>query len=1568
MARNTPHATVDQSALCAFHPAVRAWFDASFEAPTAAQAQGWPAIARGESTLILAPTGSGKTLAAFLWCLNRLMFTPAPDAERRCRAVYVSPLKALAVDVERNLRAPIAGIAQAATARGHAFQIPAVSIRTGDTPASERARFRREPPDILITTPESLYLVLTSSAREVLRGVEAVIVDEIHALVPTKRGAHLALSLERLQKLTDAPLQRIGLSATQRPLDEVARFLGGCEPARTHAGGRAQAARRSRRRAAAPNTTEESQAAIHDEFAARRSTPTFRPVTIVDTGERKRLELKIEVPVEDMARLASVEVPSGPASIGLSAPSIWTAIHPRLLELVKAHRTTLIFVNSRRVAERLAGALNELAGETLVRSHHGSLAREQRVDVEDRLKAGSIRGLVATSSLELGIDMGAVDLVVQIEAPPSVASGMQRIGRAGHQIGAPSRGVIFPKYRGDLVACAAVTRAMREGRVEASRYPRNPLDVLAQHIVAMASNGAWDVDDLFATIRQAAPYAELGRPAFEGVLDMLAGRYPSDEFAELRPRITWDRVKNSVVAREGAARVAVVNAGTIPDRGLYGVFLAGGGRGSARVGELDEEMVFESRVGETFMLGASTWRIEEITHDRVLVTPAPGEPGKMPFWKGDAAGRPLELGREIGALIRTLRETPPAAAIERLVKDHDLDRLAAENLLVYLREQAEAGAVPDERTVVIERVRDELGDWRVCVLSPLGGRVNAPWALAVTERLRRDHDLIVETMWSDDGFVVRFPDTDEPPDASLITIDPDEIEALVVSQLGASSLFAAKFRESAARALLLPRRRPGSRTPLWQQRKRAADLLAVASRYGSFPILLEAYRECLREVFDIPALVETMRLVRDRRIRAVTLDSDHPSPFSASLLFGYVANFLYDGDAPLAERRAQALAVDQTQLRELLGQAELRELLDADAIDDLERQRQHLDERGRARSDDALHDVLLRLGDLTDDEIAERAAASVEPQRATARLAASRRVLLVRIAGEARWIPVEYAARYRDALGVPLPTGVPEALLQPAPNAMSELFRRYARTHGPFTTAHIAQRYGLGQAVAFTTLTSLAAAGTLLEGEFRPGGRQREWCDPENLGVIRRRSLAKLRKQVEPVGPEVLGRLLTSWQGVTRPRRGLDALLDAIEMLQGAPLAASLLEREILPARVDGYEPADLDALMAAGEVVWTGVDPLGERDGRIALYLTDHLPRLWTPRDVRPQPDLTRAVRLTASAETRRRKPDTSKTSEPSRSAAGSFGARERAILAHLEAHGASFFAALHDAAGGGYPAETVDAIWTLVWAGLVTNDTLHALRAYTAPPEKRDRRAARLGARFRSRRLTPPAAEGRWSLMSARAGRQATATERAAALAQQLLARYGVLTREAVAAEAVPGGFSSIYDVLKALEDAGRVRRGYFVAGVAATQFALPAALDLMRSLRDEPQEPEAVALAATDPANPYGALLKWPLAGPTRSAGAQVLLVNGALAGFIGRGGRQILTWLPDDEPARTTAARALAARLAALAREGEGSRGGLLLSSLDNVAADEHPLAPYLREAGFVSSAMGMQVPRPALRRA
>jgi ATP-dependent helicase Lhr and Lhr-like helicase len=1487
-------------ALELFHPAVAEWFRHSFPEPTPPQAQGWPAIAQGRSTLILAPTGSGKTLTAFLWCINRLMFEAAPDRGRRCRVLYVSPLKALAVDIERNLRAPLAGIANRADARGDAYQSPAIAVRTGDTPAIERARFQRDPSDILITTPESLYLLLTSNAREALRSVDTVIIDEIHALVPTKRGAHLALSLERLESIRvsgTSPLQRIGLSATQRPLDEVARFLGGA-------------------------TTTSSVP----------STVAYRDVAIIDTSQKKRLDLTIEVPVEDMARIGQAEaIPSGPAAQGQVRSTIWTAIHPRLLELIRAHRSTLVFVNSRRIAERLASAINELAGETLVRSHHGSVARAQRIEVEDRLKAGLIRGLVATSSLELGIDMGAIDLVIQIEAPPSVASGMQRIGRSGHTIGEASRGIIVPKFRGDLVACAAVTRAMHDARVESTRYPRNPLDVLAQQLVAMVSAEQWKVDDLFDAVRRAAPFAELGRSMFEGVLDMLSGRYPSDDFADLRPRLTWDRIDNMVTAREGAKRIAVTNGGTIPDRGLYGVFLVGQHGPGARVGELDEEMVFESRVGETFLLGASSWRIEQISHDRVLVSAAPGEPGKMPFWKADTIGRPLELGRAVGALVRTLAAMPRATAIERLVGQHDLDAQAAENLLRYLADQiAAAGVVPDDRTVLIERCRDELGDWRVCVLSPFGSRIHAPWAMAVVERVRAEVGLDVETMWTDDGFVVRFPETDEPPDPRLMVPAAEEVEALVLNQLGGTAMFAAKFREAAGRALLLPKRRAGGRTPLWQLRKRSADLLAVASRFGSFPIVLETYRECLRDVFDMPALVETLGKMERREIRVATVDSTVASPFAAALLFGYVANYLYDGDAPLAERRAQALSIDQAQLRELLGEIELRELLDAAAIAEVESELQHLHEDRRARTVDGVHDLLLRLGDLSVDEIDARA--NVDGRRAADELTKARRAISVTLRGQPRIVPVEYASRYRDGLGVPLPTGLPEAHLEAAPHAALDLVRRYARTHAPFTSLEVAERYGLGRSTVEALLKELFASAKVVEGEFRPGATGREWCDPDVLQSIRRRSLAKLRHQVEPVEPAVLGRLVTHWQGVVRRRRGLDALLDAVENLQGAPLIASILETEILPARVEGYQPSDLDALTTAGEVVWGGLERLGEHDGRLALYLTDHVAKLRQPRAPADLPE------------------------------------RERLIVDHLARNGASFFAALHEAAGGGYPGETVDAIWTLVWNGVVTNDSLNAVRAFVRPPERSRRKAAqtaRTARSFRSRRVAPPTAEGRWSLIATRLGAAITPTESATALAQQLLARYGILTREVAAAENVSGGFGAVYDILKALEDAGRIRRGYFASGVGATQFALPAALDLLRSLKEEPEEPEVVVMAATDPANPYGTILRWPESrqgrdqrGPTRSAGSLVVMVNGTLAAYISRGARQLIAFLPDDEAATSSTARALASTLA---------RIGLLVHEINGVPASQHPLAPYLVEAGFSPSAMGFQIRHAGLGR-
>jgi ATP-dependent helicase Lhr and Lhr-like helicase len=1501
-----------------FHAPVRQWFASSFAAPTRAQQLGWPAIARGDSTLILAPTGSGKTLTAFLWALDRLMFEPLPPKERRCRVVYVSPLKALAVDVERNLRAPLAGIANVARESGESFSIPAIAIRTGDTPQSERARFLRDPSDILITTPESLYLMLTSNAREVLRAVDTIIIDEIHALVPNKRGAHLALSLERLARRCERAPQRIGLSATQRPLEEVARFLGGAGEAP--------------RTIAAPDAAGDPGVLLHEEFASRHAT-LFRPVTIIDTQEKKKINLRVEVPVEDMARLAeATEIASGPAAQGPRSPSIWPAIHPRLLELIRSHTSTLIFVNSRRLAERLAAALNELAGETLVQAHHGSIARAQRIEIEDALKSGRLPALVATSSLELGIDMGAIDLVVQIEAPPSIASGMQRIGRASHQVGAESSGIVFPKFRGDLIACAAVAEAMHEGKIEPTRYPRNPLDVLAQQIVAMVAMDDWNADELFAFVRSAAPFAELGRSVFDGVLDMLSGLYPSDEFAELRPRLTWDRVTNSLTARQGAKRVAITSGGTIPDRGLYGVFLAGSEKDqSSRVGELDEEMVFETSVGETFMLGASSWRIEEITHDRVIVTPAPGQPGKMPFWKADAAERTVPFGQAIGALVREIRASKRSDAIRRLTTRHDLDRLAAENFLQYLADQEEAtGAVPDDRTIVIERVMDELGDWRVCVLSPFGGRIHAPWAMAAAAKVRNELAIDVETMWSDDGFIIRFPETEQPPSSSLVIPEPDEVESLLLRQLGASSIFAAKFREAAARALLLPRTRIRGRTPLWQQRKRAYDLLQVAARFGSFPIILEAYRECLRDVFDVPALIDITRLIQQRSIRVHTADTARPSPFAASVLFRYVANFLYDGDAPLAERRAQALAIDQSQLRELLGEPELRELLDIESLEQIELELQHLDERHKARHADAVHDLLLRLGDLSASGIEVRFAPSDPGTTAKSvirELIRQRRILEIKIGREKRYIAVEDASRYRDALGVPIPHGVAERFLQPVADPLGDLVLRFARTHGPFVPAQPAWRFGLGAAVITSVLERFVERGRLIEGEFRPGGTQREWCDAEVLRRIRQRSLAKLRKEAEPVDQPVLARLFTRWQGVTKKRPGLDALLEVIESLQGFPMAASIFESEILAARIDDYRSSDLDTLSAAGEIVWTGVEPLGERDGRIAVYLTDHLPLLRDPaRGVEPPQD---AGSLTASGEE----------------------LLESRILEQLSRQGASFFHQIQ-AAIGGFPGDLVFTLWDLVWKGAITNDTFQALRAFTRP-----RSASGRGSRFRSRRIAPPSTQGRWSLVPS-AG--ATATQRANSLAQQLLSRYGVVTREAPALESIYGGFSAVYPILKAMEEAGKVRRGYFVAGLGATQFASGGAIDLLRSLREPPEEPETFLLSATDPANPYGAIVKWPDSPWTlsRSVGARLILVNGTMACYVSRGEKQLFVFLPEDEPLRSTVAREVARALASLVRE--GARRALLIHEVNDAPVSLHPIAPFLAEEGFVPTSMGYQL--------
>ena len=1452
--------------LARFHEAVSAWFRADLGQPTPAQALAWPPIARGESTLLLAPTGSGKTLAAFLVAVDRLLRSPAPGRRARTRVLYVSPLKALAVDVERNLRAPIAGIAAQATRMGVALRLPTADVRTGDTPARDRARMARSPADMLITTPESLYLLLTSAARETLTELETVIVDEIHALVPTKRGAHLALSLERLEALRAPglpPLQRLGLSATQRPLDEVARLLGGF-----HAG--------------AP-----------------------RPVTIVDAGARKELLLAVETSSHDGGRGDGKSTP-GPDDF-----------HARIVELVRAHRSTLVFVNSRRLAERLAAAVNEAAGEELALAHHGSVAREKRADIEERLKRGELAAIVATSSLELGIDMGAIDLVVQVESPPSVASGLQRIGRASHGVGGVPHGVLLPRHRQDLVACAAAARSMRAGEVEETFYPRNPLDVLAQQIVAMASVETLGVEELFARVRRAAPFADLSRGSFEGVLDMLSGRYPSDDFAELRARVTWDRVGGVVEARAGSHRLAVTNGGTIPDRGLYGVFTAPEGDGSRRVGELDEEMVFELREGEVFLLGASSWRAEKITHDRVLVSPAAGEPGKMPFWHGDRPGRARAFGMRIGELVRLVARG--AIGPDELRRESALGVHAAESLCAYVRSQVEAtGEVPSDRRVVVERFVDEVGDWRVVVMCPLGRRVLAPWAIAIQARLRETY-VDVDLHYTDDGMAFRIPACEEAPPTSLFLPSADEIEPLVTRALDGTSLFAARFRECAARALLLPRRDPRRRTPLWAQRKRARDLLAVASRHPSFPIVLETYRECLRDAFDLPGLAELLRGVAARRVHVTTVDTRRPSPFASSVLFAFVASFIYDADAPPAERRAQALVVDPERLRELLGDAELRRLLDPDVIAEHTRALQRLSRP--ATHLDAVHDLLLSVGDLSPHELRDRCRPADGAAAWQRELVRAGRAVVLSVGGDDRLAAVEDAAKLRDALGARLPPGLPPALLASRPAAMRDLVARYARTHGPFLPHEVAARLGAPSGSVEIAITELLREGRLEQGAFLPEGKTPEMCDREVLDTLRRKSLARLRRAIEPVDVRSLARLLPAWQGVTSRRRGRDALLSVIGELEGCPLVASALESEILPARLDGYRPWDLDALCASGEVVWGGLEPIGSTDGRIALYLPSHEPLL-------------------------------------ARAAAPIADARAEVLRQLLSRRGAVFFAEIARAVGG-FPNDVLDVLWQMVWSGEVTNDTLEALRSRARAQGSDSRRPGPHGAHARAPQTGPAGSEGRWSLRSSRQGDVPGDTDRRMALAQSLLQRYGVVTREAAHGEGIPGGFAAVYDVLKSLEERGRVRRGYFVEGRGGAQFALPGADERLRE-GPQPEDETPQVLAATDPANAWGALVDWPasqgVARPQRAAGALVVVQGGALLGWLGRGDRPLLTFLPTDEPSRSEGARALARGLAD--RVDRGRERALLVSTIDGIAAPDSPIAPCFLAAGFVATARGL----------
>ena len=1542
--------------LSSFSPRVGRWFEQAFAAPTPAQAGAWPAIAAGDHVLLSAPTGSGKTLAAFLWALDRLSAEePAAGSPRHTRVVYVSPLKALAYDIERNLRTPLRGIGA---------EEVRVGIRTGDTPQRDRAAMARNPPDILITTPESLYLILTSQARAMLSGAEAVIVDEIHAVAHSKRGSHLALTLERLEAQAGRPVQRIGLSATQSPLEEIGRYLVG------------------------PNRQVKIIDATGPRPGRRRS----------PTGAQKKLDLRIEVPVESMTepggpidpeRDPLEPVPGGEAT----RSSIWPAIYPELLELVKAHNSTIVFVNNRRSAERVALRLNELAEADIARAHHGSLAREERTKVEELLKAGELPCLVATSSLELGIDMGAVDLVLQIESPKSVARGLQRIGRAGHGVDEVSRGRIFPKFRGDLVECAVVVRRMHEGLIEPTVVPRNALDVLAQQIVAIAvaaepakagpsktadamddgghsADGAVSVDELHALVRSTYSYSELSRELLENVLDMLDGRYPSKDFGELRARIVWDRVAGTIRARSGSRQLAVANAGTIPDRGLYAVTLPDG----RRVGELDEEMVYEARPGQVFLLGASTWRIEEIGRDRVIVTPAPGAPGAVPFWKGDSVGRPKELGEAIGAFVRWAVEQDS----ETLQRDYDLDERAARNLLSYLREQQAATRVlPSDRTIVVERFRDEIGDWRLCVLSPYGGRVHAAWGLALSARVRERFGLEADAISSDDGIVLHLPDLDAdeaealPSAAELVLIEPEEVEQALTAELGGSALFGARFRENASRALLIPRAYPGRRTPLWQQRLKAQNLLEVAKRYADFPIVLETYRECLRDVLDVSGLQALLTALHTREISLVEVETPTASPFASSLLFDYVATYMYEGDTPNAERRAAALSLDRDLLRELLGQEELRELIDPGALQRVEDDLQHRSELTRATGRDGLHDVLRHVGDLNREEVSERVFEGIDPGAMLAELERERRAIRLRLGGEERFLAAEDAGLYRDALSAAPPGGLPAVFLEDVPDPLRVLVARYARTHGPFTTEELRARYGVDLGAV---LRELERAGEIVRGELRPGGSGREWCDVEVLRRLRRASLAALRKEIEPAEERSLAAFLPSWQGVDRHSAagaGVDRLREVLVPLQGLALPVEIWERDVLPRRTGAYSQAWLDSLCASGEVVWVGAGALG-RSGRVALYLREDAPLIGPP------PGRSSPGPLRAGA------PGPALPGAPE---------HERSEIGRLRARiteGPCFFTDL--LSGLDLPAEALrEALWDLVWAGEVTNDAWAPLRApRLALARERSERRASSRRRFGTRRTGAQSqVQGRWSLTGpvfapGSPGVEPTGppeSERRRALAELLLERYGILTREQVLAERVRGGFAMLYETLCNLETLGVCRRGYFIAGMGGAQFALPGAVERLRAGRPSIAQSgapagarsRALVIAAADPAQPYGAALPWPKREgqdrrPARVAGAYVVMVDDQPVLYVERGGRGLVTLADPVTPARGGASHGgprlgpqggggegpLGEALRALAEAVRAGRvGKLALERIDGEPAIASGLVQALIELGFHS---------------
>ena len=1824
-------------ALSHFSAPVRDWFRATFSAPTAAQEGAWESIRNGNNTLIIAPTGSGKTLAAFFWALDALHREYEAGTAGGTRILYISPLKALGADIERNLRAPLTGITRLS---GNNTGEPNISVgvRSGDTPARERRQLISNPPDILITTPESLYLMLTSAARNTLAGVTTVIVDEIHNLAATKRGAHLAVSLERLDALLEKPAQRIGLSATVENPEAVARFLGGIQPvtimsrpvakewdlrlsvpvpdmaalggANDYGQGLYAPSEYAPSEVPGGGTAHSASAGSPQDAAQPISStvdiPASAPYTLEDAigvfpgqetaqanparqGDTAAPKNTLTIPEESLRETTDSERPE---------TSIWPRVQERIVDHIENNRSTIVFVNSRGLAEKLTAALNDIhlrrtlaqqgidpedyaAGISdiaevppLARAHHGSVSKEQRTLIEEALKGGTLRCVVATSSLELGIDMGHVDLVIQVAAPPSVASALQRVGRAGHRVGEISRGFFYPKHRGDLLGATVTLAGMRSGTLEPLAIPTNPLDVLAQQTVAACALGPISVDSWYEALRRSAPYAELPRALFDSVLEMLAGRYPSDEFAELRPRIIWDRTpteeapSGSIEGRPGAQRLAVTSGGTIPDRGLFPVYLVSGDeeRGPKRVGELDEEMVYESRAGEVITLGASSWRIEEITHDAVRVSPAPGQPARLPFWHGDRMGRPYALGVQTGAFTRALSslDATDSAAARQQLEQLGLDTWAVDNLLAYLREQREStGAVPSDTRMIVERHRDELGDWRVVLHSPLGYGVHAPWALAVRARIEERYGVDASVMASDDGLILRLPAMEDvPPGADLFLFDPDELEAIVTERVGDSALFASRFRENAARALLLPRRDPGKRTPLWQQRQRAAQLLDVARKYPDFPVLLETARECLQDVYDVPALVQVHRSLQSRAVSMLEVETNDPSPFARTLLFEYVAEHLYDGDAPAAERRAAALSLDPALLAELLGSSGLRDLLDPAVLVQTQQRLQRTGERYRACGVEGVADLLRQLGPLSARELSLRLradslqaaapgiehedsedygeeygahASTTEARELAEELVRSRRAFSFMGAADGSAEPqlyyavVEDAARLRDGLGIMPAAALPAALLEPVAEPLEDLVSRYARTHIPFTAQQAAEYFSrltpVGVGVLTPVLQRLQQQRRLSSGEFLPEVLRAlrsagvEWVDAQVLRTIRARSLAALREEIEPVSAQVYGVFLPSWQnvrslsvrvaqtlpeasayGAFMPSRrattvvgervaplstaapnplaehgaehadqdsasATENLLTAIDQLAGVRVPASALETLILPARVPGYQPHMLDELMASGRVFFTGAGQLGggsaqKSDGWIRLHLSESssltLGEDYPEQLLRTEnPELWEALQAP--------------------------GMLEHAIYEAL-AHGGLFVPALRErvaqlmsaAAPAGqvvtFPdaAEVSAALWRLVWAGAVTNDSFAPVRAMLAgvrsahPTPAAPARLSRVGRRgagriaaarasmgnglaggygadsYSSSGYSAPAAgrglrslrnsslrgglhavapqdSGRFSRVDTLLQEPVEATVAALARADLLLDRYGVLTRGCLQVEDSAGGFSQLYRIYSAAEDRALVRRGYFIEGLGAAQFAAPATVDLLRSTADTlsvPAGPQGFGatqgfgasayapqrtdtervygtftvtlLAATDPANPYGAALSWPAIPsfahegegtvkhrPARKAGACVVLVDGAPVLYVERGAKTLLAFTTDPvllEAAAPALARLVSAGGAekiSVEKVNDVELLGTHILSLSSGEVVEHPveaLCAALQAQGFYATVRGLSLRR------